>query len=202
MNLSATVRDGHGKGAARRLRRAGLVPAVVYAGGSEATSVAVKPLELARALTGSHKRNALIDLEIEGKGARKVMLKELQKDPLMRTPRHADFVEVDVNKPINVKVPFVATGRSRAVQLGGKLHTPARTLNVRCLPTAIPATIEFDTSELDYGAHRAAAVTMPDGVELLDDLQLTVATISRPRGVQETDGEGEGEAAAEAPAAG
>jgi large subunit ribosomal protein L25 len=201
VTLKAQPRSAAGKGGARRVRRAGGVPAVVYSGGKEATSVTVQPLELSRALTTPWRRNALIQLEIEGEGTRNVMLKDLQKHPVMRHPTHADFVEVALDKPVKVAVPFETTGRSKAVQAGGKLQLPLRALNCRCLPEKIPATIELDTNDLDWGAHRAAIVQMPEGVEMLIDPTLTVATISRPRGTLESEEEG-GEAAAAAPAAG
>jgi large subunit ribosomal protein L25 len=204
--LKAQIRDVKGKGAARRARRAGAVPAVVYAGGKQATSISVQPLELVRALTTPARRNALIELDIAGQGTKNVMLKDLQKDPIKREATHADFVEVALDKPVDVMVPFVTTGRSAAVVAGGKLMLPLRELRVRCLPTAIPDTIEYDTTSLDWGAHRASDVTMPEGVELLIDPSLTVLTISRPRGTTEeeetTAAPAAAAAAPEAPAAG
>lgn len=182
VTLAAESRNETGKGGARRVRRSGLVPAVVYSGGKEATNIAIKPLDLTRALTGPWRRNALIDLDVDG-AKKSVMLKDLQKHPIKRVALHCDFVEVDLDKPISLKVPFQVTGRSAAVKAGGKVHTPRRYLNVRCKPADIPASIDLDTSDLGWGAHRASSVKMPDGVELIDDAQLTVLTISRPRGV-------------------
>lgn len=190
VKLMASVRDGKGKGAARRLRRDGQIPAVVYTGGKDATAIAVSPKDLAKVLTGPYRRNVLIDLDVQGQGGKKVMLRELQKDPVRRTAVHVDFVELDMNKPIVVKVPFFATGRSRTVIAGGKMQAPLRTLRVRCLPTNIPEKIELDTTEFEIGVYRAKDVPMPQGVELVDDGHLTVVTISRGRGAA-----AEGEAA-------
>jgi large subunit ribosomal protein L25 len=197
VKLAAVTRTATGKGGARRCRREGLVPGIVYSGGKEATAVAVKPLDLTRALTGPWRRNALIELELEG-STRVVMVKELQKHPLRRTADHIDFVEVDEATPREIKVPFAVTGRSAAVKAGGKIHTPRRYLRVKCAPSAIPVSIDLDSTSLDWGAHRASIVDVPEGVELLDDQHLTVLTISRPRGTAAETDEAATEAAAPA----
>ncbi len=189
IKLTCQKRAADGKGAARRLRRAGSVPAVVYSAGKEALSIAVQPQELAKALSTPHRRNTLLTLDIEG-STKTVMLKELQKDPLRRGPTHADFVEVDPKAPVIVRVPFAATGRSKPVIAGAKMEVPVRSLKVRVLPTEIPVVLEVDTTDFDYGVHRVKDVAMPKGVELLEDPSLTVVTISRPRGEVESEGEG------------
>lgn len=191
VSLTATLRSAQGKGAARRLRRDGLVPAVVYAGGKDAVAISVTPKDLTKALMTPHRRNALIQLEIEGQGKRAVMLRDLQKDPLKRGPTHADFLEIDTSAPVTVNVPFFAVGRSKTVIAGGKIEVPLRSLRVRVLPSKIPAQIELDTTDLEFGAHRAKDVPMPEGVELLDDPMLTVVTISRARGGVAAEGEEE-----------
>lgn len=188
ITLTCEKRDSRGKGAARRLRRSGSIPAVVYSAGAEATPISLSPLELARALSTPHRRNVLLSLDIGG-DKKTVMLKELQKHPLKRDATHADFVEIDPSKPVVVRVPFEATGRSRPVIAGARQHVPVRSLKVRVLPTQIPTVIKFDTTPLDFGVHRVKAVPMPEGVELLEDPTLTVLTISRPRGAAETEGE-------------
>lgn len=188
--LAAAMREGTGKGAARRLRRQGRVPGVVYSGGKEAQPISVAPNELVKVLSGPFRRNALIALEIAGQGTRHVMVRELQKDPVRRSPVHVDFVEVDLSKPIVVKVPFVTTGRSKAVMAGGKMQVPLRWLRVRCLPKAIPQQIELDTTPLDFGIYRIRDITPPEGVKLVDDPMLTVITIGRPRGAAATAEEG------------
>lgn len=198
--LKAQLRDGSGKGAARRTRRDGMVPGVVYSGGKEATKVAIVPMDLTKALMTPARRNALIELEVDGGAKKHVMLKDVQKDPVRRHAVHADFVELDLDKPVDVFVPFVPTGRSPAVVAGGRLQLPLRELKVRCLPEKIPDAIEMDTSTLDWGAHRAKDVPMPEGVELLIDPSLTVVTITRPRGTVEAEDETPAAEAEAAPA--
>lgn len=186
-HVVAQVRSTTGKGFARRLRRDGGVPGVVYSGGKDATMVSVSPKDLSKALMGPFRRNQLISLEVDG-ATRSVMVRELQKDPIRRTAVHIDFIEVDEQQPVVVKVPFFATGRSKPVIAGGKIQVPLRTLRVRCLPAHIPERIDLDTTTFDIGVYRAKQVPMPEGVTLVDDGHLTVVTISRGRGGAESEG--------------
>lgn len=187
--MSATVRKDSGKGVARRLRNAGHVPAVVYSGGNESTLLSISPKELTKAVMGPFRRNQVINLDVEG-SVKTVMVRELQKHPVRRTALHVDFVEVKLDEPVVVKVPFAATGRSKPVIAGGKIEVPMRTLRVRCLPNQIPERIEMDTTSFEIGVYRAKEVSMPEGSELLDDGQLTVVTISRGRGAATEDAAG------------
>lgn len=192
IKLDAEVRDARGKGPARRLRMSGKIPAVVYAKGNETTSVAISPKEFTKIMLGPLRRNTLIDLQLSG-SSKKVMVRDVQKDPLRRVPTHVDFWQVDEKAPVVVPVPFGTTGRSKAVVLGAKLDVVKRAIRVKVLPTAIPEIITVDVTDLGQGAFRAKDVPMPAGCELVEDGHLTVLTISRPRGAA---GEGEGEAAA------
>lgn len=203
IKLDAEVREGTGKGAARRLRRAGKLPGVIYAGGKEATPVAVVPKDFVKALKGPLRRNQLLELDLPG-GGRKVMVRDLQIDPVRREPKHVDFLEVDENTPVICRVPFKTFGRSKAVVAGAKLNLVLRDLKVRVLPHNIPEKIEVDVTELGTGPFRAKEVNTPEGCELLEDGHLTVLTISRPRGTLEEEGAegGDAPAAAAAPAAG
>ena len=185
--IPAELREQSGKGPARRLRRAGKVPGVIYAGGKEATAVAVPPKEFIKAIKGPLKRNQLLELELSS-GSRKVLVRELQIDPVRRGPKHIDFLEVDESTPVVLRVPFKTTGRSKAVVAGAKLNLVLRDLKVRVLPGAVPEHISVDVTEFETGAFRAKQVAMPDGCELLEDGHLTVLTISRARGdVEEVD---------------
>ncbi len=192
VQLKAEVRTEKGKGAARRLRRSGLLPGVVYQGGDSATSVAVSPKEFSKVLRGPLRRNTLINLELDG-GAKTVMVKDIQIDPLRRTPKHVDFWAVDSSKPIEVRVPLHTTGRSKQVVAGAKLNVVLRTIKVSVLPDAIPEKIDHDITDSPVGPTRAKELNMPAGCTLLEQADLTVLTISRPRGAATTDA-AEGEA--------
>lgn len=203
VSLKASVRTETGKGAARRIRRADLMPAVVYGGKTEPISITTSPKEFTRVLLGPLRRNTVIELDIDDAGKsqkHQVMVRDLQVDVVRRNPRHADFVTVDSKVPVIVRIPFRAEGgRSAAMIAGGNLEIASRDIGVRVLPGKIPAAIVVDTVNLEYGAFRASDVTMPDGCELIDDGNNTVLTVKQPRG--STDEEDEAAAAAAEPAA-
>ena len=118
-NLNASSRAKTGKGNNRRLRSAGDMPAVIYGGEGEVTSLSVGSAELTRLLRSAHRRNTLIGLTIDGAAAEPVLVRELQADPITRELIHADFVRVDLKAPITVKVPVEMTGRAIGVLTGG-----------------------------------------------------------------------------------
>jgi large subunit ribosomal protein L25 len=151
--LEATVRSTFGKNEARRTRREGKVPAVVYGagsvtadGGRTATPIAVDPKPLLRILhTGA---NALISLKVDGTDS-KVLVKEYQLDPVTHAVLHADFYQVAMDKAIQVTIPVVVKGEPKGVkQQGGILEFVRREIDVECLPGDIPDHLEVDVTEL------------------------------------------------------
>lgn len=199
--LIAEVRTGNGKGSARRLRRTGMIPAVVYGGkGGNAQAVAISPKVLTKILLGEHRRNTVIeiDMQTEGKSTDKVMvmLKDLQKDVVRRNPIHVDFIKVYDDVKVNTAVPFLTEGRSDAMVQGGKLNMAVRELRISACPGDIPVNITLDLKDLEYGAFRAGKVPMPKGVSLLEKEDATVLTIKIPRG-KTAEGEAGEEAKAE-----
>jgi large subunit ribosomal protein L25 len=185
--IEATIRTANGKGAARRLRAAEQVPAIVYSKGKTAEAVSVEPKALAKALLGAKRRNQLIELQVKdeaGKaiGSRFVMTREVQIHPVRRSAVHVDFLEVNPETPIHAKVPLETTGKSKAVVNGARMQIVLRTLNVLVKPGQIPEKISFDTTECGIGVVRAGAVSMPAGVKLLDDAEQPVLSLRMPRG--------------------
>ncbi|HEY1101156.1 MAG TPA: 50S ribosomal protein L25 [Myxococcota bacterium] len=185
--INATVRTADGKGAARRLRAAERVPAIIYSKGKPAESIAVEPKQLAKALLGAKRRNQLIELQLTdekgaSKGSRFVMTREVQIHPVRRSAVHVDFHEVDVNTAIHAKVPLETVGKSKAVVNGARLQIVLRTLNVSVKPGEIPEKITYDTTDSEIGVVRAKAVQMPAGVTLLDNPELPVLSLRMPRG--------------------
>ena len=197
--LDAVVRTLTGKGAARKSRKAGRLPAVVYSKGQDTLGVEVSPRELTHILRRPLRRNALIELAVEGDATRHVMVRDIQKHPVRRDLVHVDFVQVDPSKEVIVEVPVTLQGRAKSVVAGGKLEQVRRFVTVSCLPTAIPAQIDVDITDLPFGSTRTANIALPNGLTLQDDPALSVITIKAPRGKQAAEEE-EGEAAA-APAA-
>lgn len=202
--LAAEERTDTGKGAARRLRAVGRMPAVLYGPGKPGRSLAVDAHALERLLRTSRSGiNTLIDLHVGGEKT-VVLVKELQRDPVRGSFLHADLYEVDLRKTVEVEVPLHFVGKSKGVENGGILDHPLRELQIECLPRAIPEFIEVDVSALDVGdSIHVREVKLPEGSTLVTDPELTVASVVAPR-IEEEPTEGvalEGEAAAEAAAA-
>ncbi|MFI4977325.1 MAG: 50S ribosomal protein L25 [Solirubrobacterales bacterium] len=180
--LNVTSRAANGSRAARRLRRSGRVPGVLYGGGGESAGFDADARELRLALASS---GAVLDLSIDGKKATPVVLKEAQRDPVRGQTVHVDLLRVRLDEAIHAVVPLELTGTEDApgVKEGGVLEHVTRELNVEALPTAIPESIVHDIGEMQIGdAIGLAVVVIPEGVTLLDDVEDTVvATLSPPR---------------------
>jgi len=180
--LDVKSRSADGSRAVRRLRRSGRVPGVLYGHGGDAVSFDADARELRLALARS---GAVLDLSVDGKRAMPVVLKESQRDPVRGETIHVDLLRVRLDEAIHAVVPLELTGTEDApgVKEGGVLEQITRELNVQALPTAIPESIVHEVSEMQIGETIGlAAVAIPEGVTLLDDIEDTVvATLSPPR---------------------
>ena len=158
--LAAVSRDTRGKNAARRLRRDGRVPAVIYGGETpEGRAIAVDPKEMLRILTSESGVNTLIALALDGGASSQVLVKEFQLDPLTDDLLHIDFYRLAMDKVITVTVPVTLTGEAAGVkQQGGLVDFVSRDVQVECMPAEIPEHIEVDISALMIG----------DGIRLRD----------------------------------
>src|SRR6266852_1205673 len=148
--LEAIARETFGKNEARRTRREGKVPGVLYGGdGAEATPISVEPRALLKILHSESGANTLISLKLAGAGDARVLIKEYQVDPVTRALLHADFYRVAMDRAIQVTIPVVVKGEPRGVkQQGGLLEFIRREIEVECLPADIPENVEVDVSEL------------------------------------------------------
>jgi large subunit ribosomal protein L25 len=180
--LDVNSRSAAGSRAARRLRRSGRVPGVLYGGGSEPLGFDADARELRVALAGS---GAVLDLSIDGSKPTPVVLKEAQRHPVRGETVHVDLLRVNLNEAISAVVPLELHGIDDApgVKQGGVLEQITRELNVEALPTAIPESIAHDVGEMEIGETiLLGALVVPEGVTLLDDIEETViATLSPPR---------------------
>jgi large subunit ribosomal protein L25 len=153
VTLDATARDTFGKNEARRTRREGRVPAVVYGASGEgasreATAIAVEPKALLKILHSESGQNTLISLKLAGTDA-KVLVKQYQLDPVTRQVLHADFYRVAMDRMIEVTIPIIVKGEPKGVkQQGGILEFIRREIDIECLPGDIPEHVEIDVSEL------------------------------------------------------
>jgi large subunit ribosomal protein L25 len=180
--LDVSSRSADGSRAARRLRRSGRVPGVLYGGGAESVGFDADARELRIALASS---GAVLDVSVDGGRATPAVLKEAQRDPLHGETLHVDLLRVRLDQEINAVVALELVGGEEApgVKQGGVLEQITRELNVQALPTAIPESVVHPVGEMEIGETiMLAAVAAPEGVTFLDDPEETVvATLSPPR---------------------
>jgi large subunit ribosomal protein L25 len=148
--LEAQARDTFGKNEARRTRREGRVPAVLYGGdGNGATPIAVQPKALLKILHSESGQNTLISLKLAGAGDTRVLVKDFQIDPVTHQVLHADFYRIAMDKVLQVTIPVIAHGEPKGVkQQGGVLEFIRREIVIEVLPADIPEHVDIDVSEL------------------------------------------------------
>ena len=191
--LDVASRDPDGSRSARRLRRTGRIPGVLYGGDVDPVSFSVDSRELRLALAGT---GAVVDLSIDGAKATPVVLKETQRDPVRGETTHIDLLRVRLDKPIQAVIPLELTGvdDTPGVKEGGILEQLTRELNIEAPPTEIPESIVHELGDLNIGDTLVLeAIALPEGVTLLDDPAATVASVSAPRLQTEEESELESE---------
>lgn len=181
-SLSAQPREIAGR-AVKRLRREGLLPAVVYGQARESQLIQLDAheFELLRRHAG---RNALVDLTLDGGRPQPVLVQGIQEHPVTRHPLHVDFLVVNMREERTVDVPIVMVGESDAVdRQGGVLLHLRDTVQVRALPDALPAGLELDITPLDSFdvVLHASDIRLPSGVTLVTDAAEPVARVQAPR---------------------
>ena len=189
--VTAKSRDSRGKNEARRLRREGLIPGVVYGGTAENVAVAVDPKALQKVLRSEAGRNTILKLDIAGAGSTNAILKSWQVDPIREHFLHADFYRIAMDVAIRVTVPIHVTGEARGVKVdAGILELVMREIEVECLPGDIPERIDVDVSDLGInGALRISDVAAPVKVKILEDAdQVVVHVVSVKEEVAATPG--------------
>jgi large subunit ribosomal protein L25 len=203
IDLKAQVRKTTGKGLARALRREGRIPAVLYGPKTDSMMLSIDFKEFEQIVKKANVGSVLLNLQIQNGETltRPAMIKELQTNPVSGAFLHIDFYEIDMQRKINVSVPVVTRGKSAGVEEGGLLQIVRREIELFCLPTAIPESIEVDISELTIGdSIHIREITLPGDVELPEDIDFTVITVLAPKVEEEVVEEEEleeGEEAAE-----
>lgn len=200
IQLKAKTRKSAGNSPARALRRSGEIPAVIYGPGKETVSLSVSIKDLEDVLKGANVSQVILNLEIRNGGVhtRTAMIKELQTHPVSRKYLHVDFYEIAMDRKIKVKVPVVTRGIAKGVDFGGMLQVIQREIEVLCLPTGIPKTIEIDISELNIGdSIHVNDIALPEGAEIPADVNYTVVTVLSTKTEEKPAEEEEGEVAEE-----
>ena len=149
--LKAAPRLRSGSGKLKQMRREGWLPSVVYGRGVENVNLRVDAKTFAELLAHSSSDSILINLDVEGVGVRSVFLKTIQHDALTGKALHVDFLAVDDKTEITANIPVRLNGEPKGVKGGGVLEQYAHTLEIVCLPAALPDTIEVDVTALDMG---------------------------------------------------
>jgi large subunit ribosomal protein L25 len=183
VRLTVLPRSEVGSREARRLRRRGLIPAVLYGRGRKPQAVAVPERELRAALSGPHGLHAILDVVLEGqKTTHASVVKDFQRDPVRGHVVHVDLQEVRLDRPIQATVAVELAGDAPGVRAGGVLTQLVREVTVEALPQAVPDRLVLDVSRLGVGeAARAGDLQLPDGVRVLDDPETILASVAAPR---------------------
>jgi large subunit ribosomal protein L25 len=188
--LNVEFRGDTGKTAVRRLRAAGKIPAICYGGGGEPLALSLDPLLLLKSLDPVKKTNTVLKLTVAnapaGESELTVMVRDYQKDAIRGNVTHADFIRVDLAKPVHATVPVVLVGKSEGVKLGGIMHQVIRTLAIACTPDKIPTKLEVDVTALGMNeALHVSDVKLGEGVRALADGGSTICAVTAPKAEKE-----------------
>jgi large subunit ribosomal protein L25 len=171
-----------------------LIPAVFYGPEVDPVNLSLKYRDLEKLIKTGAGENVIIDLAIEtGEStlSHRAMLKEIQMDPVKQTILHVDLYEISMDKKIEVEVPITLTGTAKGVSdEGGILQQVSRTLEISCLPDNIPDSFELDVTDLNIGdSLHVSDLKIPEGIEVLVEGELTIATVVPPTKVEEIEPE-------------
>ncbi|MEW5805902.1 MAG: 50S ribosomal protein L25 [Acidobacteriota bacterium] len=182
--LNVEPREEIGKNASVRLRKRGLIPAILYGMGQQAVPISVDPKKLLEILTSDTGENTIFSIQVSGREDKNtVMIKDYQRDPVHENIIHADFIKIDLREAIEVDVPLQLVGVPLGVkQQGGILDFIVREVRVSCFPADIPEKIDVDVSQLLIGQHLSiSSIAIPDKVKILDEPEQTIVVVSAPK---------------------
>lgn len=185
LTLEVSRREGIGKEKAKKLRRDGLIPAIVYGGHAEPTAITVDRKAISELISKSDKGiRSIFLLKLEGADQqRHTMIKDIQIDPINRKMTHIDFIRVTMDEQVRVSVPVHTVGTAIGVKTGGGiLDFQVRDIHIESLPGQIPDEISVDVSNLEVHQFiRISDLKLPDGVRVLDDLERVIVSVTMPR---------------------
>ena len=188
VELKVTIRDRAGKGGARKTRREGSFPAVLYGEGEDVRSLSVDSKEFYPVIRTAAGENVILDLKIEGResGECIAIVKEIQYHPVRRDILHVDFQHISMTKKIVVRVPVETKGEAVGVKTkGGILEVIHREIEVECLPADIPDALALDVSDLDVGDSLQVKDLRVENATIVSDPDETVVTIVAPSVIEE-----------------
>jgi large subunit ribosomal protein L25 len=179
ITVGAEVRETRGKNEARRTRRRGLIPAVLYGAYQDPVSVAVSPKEIQHILHSSTGYNTIFNLAVNGGETTPVMVVDDQVDPIKGNLLHADLKRIDLSKRLRVSVPVSTTGEAKGVKVqGGLLEVISRAVEIECVPDEIPEHFTVDVTELMIGqSKRASDVALTGSMKLVSAPDTVIAHV-------------------------
>ena len=180
--LEVQQRNVFGKQSARELRKEGGVPAVLYGRAEDTLAIQIDARTF-RQLLRTYGENVIINMEVGNGNTETVIIKEIQRHPVEKQKLiHADFIRISLDEPVTASVPVILEGTPLGVQEGGVLGFPLRQITLNCLPMRLPTDIPIDVSHLDIGdSIHVSDLSLDEDIEILDDLELTIAMVSHPR---------------------
>ncbi len=194
--IEASARANSGKGAARQARRDGMVPGVIYGGGSEPETINIKHNVLLKALKAGKFMSTLVNLKVDGTDNR-VICRAVQKDVVKDLPIHADFLRLSARSRINLYIPvdFQNEDASPGLKKGGVLQVVRNEVELKVTAGDIPETLEVDLTGLEVGdTINISDITLPKGTRpMITDRDFVIANISAPSGLRSAEDEAEGE---------
>ncbi|MEA3328842.1 MAG: 50S ribosomal protein L25 [Candidatus Omnitrophota bacterium] len=184
VQLETETRKDIGKEAARKLRKAGLVPVVCYGAGEKTLNLTIKLHDLTEVLHTARGENVIIDLKIGGKGGKTktVIVKDMNHDPMKGDIRHVDFQHISLTKQIKVKVPIHTKGESPGIKEGGILEHILWEIEIECLPAQIPERMDVDISKLAIGDSVCIKeLQIPENIKIIQDPEDLVVQVAAPK---------------------
>ncbi|MEM0969825.1 MAG: 50S ribosomal protein L25 [Verrucomicrobiota bacterium] len=184
LELDVEMREATGTSVAKKLRREGIVPGVIYGGGQRNYPVQLNEKKFSDMLKGLESENVLVDLKVEGaeNPNKLVLIQAVQHNTLTGRINHVDFQAVKEDDQIRATVPIHLTGEPTGVKLGGLLEHQVHQLEVQCLPKDLPESLSFDVTELGLGsALHVGDVSLPEGVSVTVGGQVVIALVAETR---------------------
>lgn len=178
LDVTSQSRNTTGKGAARTLRRSGRTPAVLYGEKIEPVSLSIDTHSFTQSVLGLQRRNAIVNLSVEGGDTYQVFIKEMQVDPIHDTLKHADFYQVDTEKEYEFTVPLQYTGKAKGVDLGGELQIAQTKVKIMAKPMLVPESIEVVLDDLAQGdAIQCEQLVVADGINVLNPAKMVLVSV-------------------------
>lgn len=185
--LEVVLREPGSSNAAKRMRRDGMIPAVLYGGEREPRTIAVSPRSVIEILQSESGQNSILSLKVADGPEQAALIHDYQVDPISHRLLHADFKRIDMKVAVEVDVPIEPVGVARGVKAeGGIMDLVVRELSIRCLPGDIPDNFTIDVSDLDINdSLHVRDIEVPEGVEVLTEMDATVVNIAPPQEEEE-----------------